>query len=128
LDENGMEKKKARFGQAIVTDGIAIISPNHNLDAFQLLQLQWSIKTFTLLRLEPPHQRRGKRANLKLVEFCVVEHPVLVGIAELEYSTERFYACRLERLTSKVRPILSGVGEVGRLQTCFFESYKGAVG
>jgi len=128
LDENGMEKKKARFGQAIVTDGVAIISPNHNLDAFQLLQLQWSIKTFTLSRLESPRQYRGKRANLKLVEFCVVKHSVLVGIAELEYSTKRFYACRLERLTSKVRPILSGVGEVGRLQTCFFESYKGAVG
>jgi hypothetical protein len=77
---------------------------------------------------ESVRQRRGRRANLKLVEFCIVKHSVLIGIAELEYSTERFYAGRLERLTSKVRPILSREGGIERLQTCFFESYKGAVG
>jgi hypothetical protein len=52
LDEDGVEKKKARFGQAIVTDSITVISPNHNLDSFQLLQLQRSIETFTLSSLE----------------------------------------------------------------------------
>jgi hypothetical protein len=46
-----VEKKKPRFGQAIVTDGITVISPNHNLDTFQLLQLQRRIETFTLSHL-----------------------------------------------------------------------------
>jgi hypothetical protein len=43
-----VEKKEARFGQTIVEDGVTVITPNHNLDPFQLLQLQWSIETFTL--------------------------------------------------------------------------------
>jgi hypothetical protein len=46
-----VEKKKTRFCQAIVTDGVVVISPDHNLDAFQLLQLQWGIETFTLSHL-----------------------------------------------------------------------------
>jgi hypothetical protein len=39
LDENGVEKKKSRFSQAIFMDSVAVISPNHDLDTFQLLQL-----------------------------------------------------------------------------------------
>jgi hypothetical protein len=50
-----VEKKKARFGQVVVTDGVTVISQDHNLDTFQLLQLQWSIKTFTLSRLSDYH-------------------------------------------------------------------------
>jgi len=50
-----VEKKKTRFGQAVVTDSITVVSQNHNLDTFQLLQLQWSIETFTLSRLSDYH-------------------------------------------------------------------------
>ena len=126
-----MEKKKPRFGQAVVTDSVTVISQNHNLDAFQLLQLQWSVETFTLSRPSDYHantNRRGRKANLKLVEFCIVEQSVFIGIAKLEYSTERFYACWLERLTSKVRQMLRRARGIERLRTCFFESYRGAVG
>jgi hypothetical protein len=52
LDEDGVEKKKSRFSQAILTDSITVISSDHNLDAFQLLQLQRSIETFALSNLE----------------------------------------------------------------------------
>jgi hypothetical protein len=48
LDEYSMEKKKARFGQAISADAIWAISPNHILNTLQLLQLQWRIEAFTL--------------------------------------------------------------------------------
>jgi hypothetical protein len=48
LDENGVEKKKACFSQAIFTDGVSVISLDHKLDALELLQLQWGIETFTL--------------------------------------------------------------------------------
>ena len=46
-----MEKKKTRFGQAVVTDSVTVISQDHKLDTFQLLQLQWGIETFTLSHL-----------------------------------------------------------------------------
>ena len=52
LDEDGVEKKKSRFSQAILIESITVISPNHDLNAFQLLQLQGSIKTFTLSGFE----------------------------------------------------------------------------
>lgn len=126
-----MEKKKTRFGQAVVTDSVTVVSQNHNLDTFQLLQLQWSIETFTLSRLSNYHANakcRRRKANLKLVEFCIVEQSIFVGIAKLEYSTERFYARWLERLTSKVRQMLRRARGIERLRTCFFESYRGAVG
>jgi len=93
-----MEKKKTSFGQAIVMDGVSVISPNHNLDTLQLLQLQRGVETFTLLSLSNPDRRCEKRPNLKLVKFCIVKHTIFIGVAQLEYSTERFYARRLERL------------------------------
>jgi hypothetical protein len=52
LDEDGVEEKKPRFSQAIVTDSITVVSLNHNLDTFQLLQLQRSVETSPLSSLE----------------------------------------------------------------------------
>ena len=120
--------KESRLGQAIVMDRVTVISLNHDLDTFQLLQLQRSIETFTLSSLELPCLQRDKKgANLKLVKFFIVEYTIFIGIAKLEYSAERILACRLERLRRKLDPTYSAHG-VGRLQTCFLKSYNGAVG
>jgi hypothetical protein len=96
-----MEKKKTRFGQAIVADGVSVISPDHNLDTLQLLQLQRGIETFTLSSLSNHDRHREKRPNLKLVKFCIVKQTILIGVAQLEYPTKRFNARRLERLETK---------------------------
>lgn len=98
LDEDGVEKKKSRLGQATVMDSVAVISSNHHLDTFQLLQLQRGIETFTLSSLERPRRRREERANLKLVKLFIVKYSVFIGIAKLEYPAERFFACWFERL------------------------------
>jgi hypothetical protein len=50
-----VEKKKTRFSQAVVADSVPVVSQNHNLDTFQLLQLQGSIETFSLSCLSNYH-------------------------------------------------------------------------
>ena len=96
--------KESRLSQTIVMDRVTVISLNHDLDTFQLLQLQRRIETFTLSGLELPCLHRDKKgANLKLVKFLIVEYTIFIGIAKLEYSAERFLARRLERLPRKIR-------------------------